>query len=211
MHLSKTARAGLAAAALTAGVLTATGPGFAVAAVETAKDVIVRNPDSAPVPMKAIGTTKVDASGQTLTINGVVDASKAPITIRGDASRPVPVTVVGTPAEAPLQTTARIAYATTERIGVTTIEVPEGETWTIERVGYGSAEPEQDAVGLTLTDGATGTQVRVPLGQGQAAVDHLTKLYARDRLVIALKLAEGARSDLLLPIQLTGTMRAATP
>lgn len=83
MTLSRSARFGLTAAALTAGLTAAAGPGFAVAGAGKVQDIFVTNGDSAPVPTKAIGTTKVDATGQTLTINGTADVSGSRVDATG--------------------------------------------------------------------------------------------------------------------------------
>lgn len=57
------------------------GPSLATAAIDSAKDVIVRNTDAEPVPTRAIGTTQVDASGSTVTVQGSPSAPAVPVQV----------------------------------------------------------------------------------------------------------------------------------
>jgi hypothetical protein len=104
MPSSKPLRAGLVAAVFAAGLTAAAGPGFATAAVSKVQDVFITNDSTSAVPTRVTGTTRVDATGQMLTIGGTadvsgskVDASGSTITVQGRADDPVPVTVTNQP------------------------------------------------------------------------------------------------------------------
>lgn len=161
MALTKTARACLVTGVFTAGVVVAAGPTLATAAVDAYKDVVVRNGEDNPVPTKATGTTKVDATGQTLTINGVVDAngskvdatgskvdaSGSSVTIQGDPSAdPVPVTVTNEPASgAAAEPLSKMVHLWTDQTAGAKhtfgeVAVPADENWRIDHVAVNQAD-----------------------------------------------------------------------
>lgn len=95
MQLTTTMKACLVTGALGAGLTAAVGPGFAVAAVETAsetvQEVFITNDRANPVP--------VDLTTKTITINGTADVSGSTVTVTGENGEALPVEVTngGTP------------------------------------------------------------------------------------------------------------------
>jgi hypothetical protein len=145
MKLTRTARACLATGIVTTGAAVAAGPSLATAAGEAFKDVVVRNGDAQPIPTKAIGTTKVDATGQTLTVDATgskVDASGSTVKVQGDpAAAPIPVEVTnqassGAAAE-PLSKTVHLQTFQTAgaKFLIADLDVPADENWRIDHVG----------------------------------------------------------------------------
>ena len=168
MTLNRTARACLVTSVFTAGVVVAAGPTLATAAVDAYKDVIVRNDEKNPVLTKATGVTKVDATGQTLTISGVVDANGSKVdatgskvdvtgskvdatgssvTVQGDPNAaPVPVEVTNQAASAaaaePLSKMVHLwpdqAAGAKHTFGE--VSVPADENWRIDHIAVNQAD-----------------------------------------------------------------------